>query len=108
MSDKPISYNYFERCGIEFDVAVNVLFGGNLGETVSMRAAVAERDGKTWGCWFCWLLARLVQRGHCLDQFLNNPSPVWVYLRAGLAFAVAILASVAILYALVQLVERLI
>jgi hypothetical protein len=80
---------YVERVGIEFDTAVNVLFGGALNETVSMRAAVAQKDGERWGCWLCWLLGKIVQPHHCRDQFLSAPAPALVYLRAGVAFAVA-------------------
>jgi hypothetical protein len=83
---------YLGRCGIEFDTSVNVLFGGQLGQTVSYRVAVAARDGKRWGCIFCWFLSWAVQKNHCALQFEKGPSPVSTYIRAGIAFATAFLA----------------
>lgn len=84
-------YAYIERCGIEFDVAVNVLFGGQLSQTVSFRAALAQRAGKTWGCVFCKILSVLVQRDHCADQFIPGSSTPATFIRAGLAFGAAFL-----------------
>ena len=68
---------YFARCGVEFDTAVNVLTGGNLGQTVSLRCAVANRDGKRWGRWACAFLSVVVQRDHCPLQFVAGPSLPW-------------------------------
>lgn len=81
--------NYFERCGQEFDVAVNVITGGQENETVSYRCAVAARAGKRWGCFMCRLLSWLVQRDHCADQFTAGPTKLFVFIRAGIAFGVA-------------------
>lgn len=81
---------YLERCGIEFDTAVNVLTGGKLGQTVSLRVAEAQRAGKLYGCLFCWFLNWAVQENHCALQFTTKPSPWTVYVRAGIAFAVGI------------------
>lgn len=81
---------YAQRCGIEFDTAINVLTGGDLDQTVSMRAALAQRAGKTWGCAFCRVLSILVQRDHCADQFTDTQAPWFVYVRAGIAFAIPI------------------
>lgn len=85
---------YLKRCGVEFDVATNVLTGGALGETVSLRVAKEEKkevlkgqDG--WGCWFCWFLSKAVQKDHCALQFTEQPSPTFTYVRAGIAFGVA-------------------
>ena len=80
---------YLGRCGVEFDVAVNVLLGGALGETVSRRCATAWRAGKRWGCLACRFLDWAVQRGHCAAQFDASSAPWFTYLRAGIAFGVA-------------------
>lgn len=98
---------YLERCGIEFDTAVNVLTGGQLGQTVSYRVAVAARAGKRWGCVFCWFLNWAVQRNHCALQFVNVPSTVMTYLRAGVAFGVGIAASVAMVHGAVEILQAL-
>jgi hypothetical protein len=99
---------YFERCGIEFDTAVNVLTGGNLGQTVSLRVAEAQRAGKLYGCVFCWFLNWAVQPNHCQLQFTTKPSPWTVYVRAGIAFAVGIGSIVGLVRLGLHLVERLI
>ena len=78
-----------ENCGLTFDVAVNVLFAGTPFQTVSYRAAVAQRDGKPWGCLMCRFLSWAVQRDHCADQFTDTEAPAIVYVRAGVAFGVA-------------------
>jgi hypothetical protein len=97
---------YFERCGIEFDTAVNVLTGGQLGQTVSLRVAEAQRAGKLWGCLFCRFLDVAVQKDHCALQFTTKPSPGSVYVRAGLAFAVGIGSIVGLVRLGLHLLER--
>jgi hypothetical protein len=99
---------YIERVGIEFDTAVNVLFGGDLGQTVSLRAAMAARDGERWGCWMCWLLGKIVQPHHCRDQFLTADTPTLVYVRAGVAFAVAGLALFGLIHAAITAIGSLV
>ena len=94
---------YLERCGIEFDTAINVLTGGQLGQTVSLRVAEAERAGKEWGCLFCWFLDWAVQRNHCALQFSKTPSPWTVYVRAGIAFAIGIGLITAGVHAVLEL-----
>lgn len=106
-SDSPF-LAYLKRVGIMFDIAVNVLTGGQLGETVSYRVACAERDEEAkgedgWGCWFCWFLNWAVQKGHCALQFTNLPSPTWTYIRAGIAFAI----GGAVIWALIHELLRL-
>jgi hypothetical protein len=89
---------YLERCGIEFDTAVNVVTGGKLGQTVSLRVAEAQRAEKKrgvfgWGCWFCDCLVTeqgrvCVTRGKlvqiewawwdaCADEVYGLHSPDW-------------------------------
>jgi hypothetical protein len=85
---------YAERVGIEIDTFCNVVFlGGALGQTVSLHAALANRDGKPWGCVFCRFLSVVVQRDHCADQFLAGPTPGGAYVRAGMAFLAAFVAA---------------
>ena len=96
---------YLDRCGVEFDTAVSVLFGGPLGETVSLRVAIAERQGKWWGCWFCWFLNWAVQRHHCALQFeTNKPRSLLTFIRAGVAFGFGLTA----LFNLIRELTRLI
>lgn len=100
---------YLERCGVEFDTAVNVLTGGELGQTVSLRVAEAELQEQKqgvfgWGCWFCKFLDIAVQRNHCQLQFSSAKSPVEVYIRAGIAFGAGIGSVAAIFYSLIHLV----
>jgi hypothetical protein len=99
-------FAYLARCGIEFDTAINVLTGGELGETVSYRCAVAQRNGKAWGCIMCWFLNWAVQRNHCPDQFNAAPTPAFDMIRAGIAFAVGIAAVVSIVRAVLQLINH--
>jgi hypothetical protein len=72
------------------DEEINALAGGLPNQTVSLRCAVANRQGKRWARVMCWFLSWAVQRDHCELQFTNAPSPWWVYVRAGICFAVAI------------------
>jgi hypothetical protein len=97
---------YLARCGIEFDTAINVLTGGQLGQTVSYRCAVAQRNGKAWGCFMCRFLNWAVQRNHCPDQFTDAPTPAFDMIRAGIAFAVGIGAVVSIVHAVFQTIHH--
>lgn len=112
---------FFERVGIEFDIAINVLTGGPLGWTVSQRAAygagwrpspdpaTAQRTGKRKPgcCVFCRFLSLVVQRGHCSLQFTNKPSSIPTYIRAGIAFGVGFAALAAITHAVVYALSSL-
>lgn len=49
---------------ISFDDLANVATGGELGQTISSRAAHARENGAAWGCLLCWMLDYL-NRGHC-------------------------------------------
>ena len=100
--------NYWERCGQEFDVAIGVLCGGPLGMTVSMRAALAAEQGKRWAVWLCAVLSVLVQPHHCSDTLSPTPSPWFVYVRAGIAFAVAIGAIGAMAWAALHIILNLV
>jgi hypothetical protein len=98
--------DYVERCGVEFDTAVNVLTGGQLGQTVSYRAAVAARDGSRVGCALCWVLNWAVQRNHCALQFTNTPSTAVTYVRGGIAFGVGILSAAGLVHMGVDIVRH--
>ena len=84
---------YVARCGVSLDMSINVLLGGQIDQTVSMRCALAQRAGQRWGCLACAALSRIVQRDHCQDQFDNTESPWWVYPRAAIAFGIGALAA---------------
>ena len=83
-------YAYFDRLGVELDVLINVLLGGNLGETVSMRCALASRSKKWWGCYMCEILHVIIEKDHCAKQFDDSPRVPLTVLRAGFAFGVVI------------------
>jgi hypothetical protein len=99
---------YLNRCGVEFDVAVNVLTGGNLGETVSLRAATGaiKKHIRGW-CLFCRFL-NLVQEDHCALQFTDLPQPESVEIRAGVAFIVGISAIGGIGFSAWQIIRGLV
>lgn len=63
---KAISHNYFQRLLCGFDQFMNVIFGGNLGETISARTSRYIRSkapefflwkwAATWIIWLCDLV----------------------------------------------------
>lgn len=86
--------------GIEFDKTINVLTGGQFGQTVSYRTAYGAGwrvDPATgmprqlgprepgW-CALCWFLGVFVQRRHCMLQFVKGPSNWLTWVRAGICF----------------------
>ena len=95
---------YFENIGLEADVMINVLFGGQPGQTVSMRSAIgagytpAGRTGpRMWfWCAVCWALNYIVQKNHCALQMTSKPEPGYVYVKAAAAFMILFLAIRAI------------
>jgi hypothetical protein len=84
--------SYFKNLGVALDETLNVLLlNGDPGQTISYHAAIAEEDGRRWGCWLCWALARLIQPRHCPLQLEPGAEPTSAALRAGvLLVAVAI------------------
>lgn len=77
----------------DYDVSANVALGGEVDQTLSMRAALGQRAGIWRWCVLCRLLDVLVQRNHCAETL--DPAavvPASVYWRAGLCFAVATMA----------------
>lgn len=111
---------YLRRVGVEADTAVNVLTGGQLGQTVSERAAygagwrptdnaaVAVQSGprKRGWCLFCGFLSRAVQDGHCGMQFTDQATPGFDMIRAGIAFGVGFAALDGLAWAALRLVNR--
>lgn len=85
-------YDYFDRLGITLDVLINVILGGKLDQTVSLRCALAARDNKPLGCFFCKLLNYLVEKDHCEKQFDDSPIGPLAAVRAAFAFVVSIYA----------------
>lgn len=61
---------YARRVLVATDQWVNVVSGGEVGETISYRLAVAERHGTRLGKCGCWVLA-LFQREHCAITYAN-------------------------------------
>lgn len=101
---------YLENCGYEFDVAVNVLTGGERDETVSLRVAKEQRAEQQrgvfgFGCIFCKFLDITVQKNHCALQFVNQPSTPLTYIRAGVAFSVGTAAAVSMSAEAVHLIH---
>lgn len=56
--------SYIEDVLLGLDEFANTLTGGQPGDTISHRAAVARNNGERWGCWLCAFL-NLFQADHC-------------------------------------------
>lgn len=61
---------YIQNIGLGVDETGNALVGGDGHETISSRAAKAQRAGKVWGCVLCRFL-NLFQKNHC-EKALND------------------------------------
>jgi hypothetical protein len=98
--------------GLAEDEELNCILGGLPTQTLSYRTAYAAgyrptgriEQRKEWACLFCVMLDYLVQRGHCADQFNDDPTPFYDYLRAFICISSVF---VAIYYAVHWLTERL-
>ena len=90
------------RDGTDLDVTENTVLDGSPRQTISMRCAIAEHQGKRWGCVACALLSVLVQRRHCTRQLIGLPMTTWNYLRAVVAL---IAVPVALIWAAVELLR---
>lgn len=55
---------YLLNWAIWLDEGLNVLTGGDPGETMSSRAGKAQRNGRKWACVLCRFLD-LFNRNHC-------------------------------------------
>lgn len=55
---------WIQNIALGIDETGNAIAGGDGHETISSRAAKAERDGKKWGCILCKFL-NLFQKDHC-------------------------------------------
>jgi len=55
---------YLWNIFVALDQLANALLGGFPDETISSRAAKAQRSGKLWGCVLCRLL-HLIDSDHC-------------------------------------------
>ena len=80
--------SYFIEIGVAFDMMLNAILGGQAGQTLSYRAAVAQSRRELWGCLFCHFLAWLVQPQHCIDQLTGTGMKQAQYVRAFLGLAV--------------------
>ena len=56
---------------ISIDDSSNVAGNGKLGQTISYRAATAQKAGAKWGCILCKLLD-LVNQGHCTRALTDS------------------------------------
>lgn len=61
---------YIRRCLLALDMFGNTILGGQPGDSISHRAAVARDGGQTWGCVLCRLLDRFIPH-HC-DQSIAS------------------------------------
>ena len=59
-----IMKDYIWNLLVSVDQFVNTVFAGNPDESISSRAAKAERAGKKWGCVLCKLLDK-IDKDHC-------------------------------------------
>lgn len=86
--------SYLVQIGIAFDMLLNAFLGGEAGQTISMRAALAAEKRIAFWCVFCRLLSWLVQRDHCADQLAGIPMKFGNYFRAfiGLGALAGVLA----------------
>ncbi|WP_263082147.1 hypothetical protein [Endozoicomonas sp. Mp262] len=57
-------FRYFWNILIAIDQLANTLLAGDPDETISSRAAKANRKGKRWGCVLCRFL-HWFDRNHC-------------------------------------------
>lgn len=89
---------YLLRCGLEFDIAINVLTGGKNYQTVSFRTATAASMGGRPACILCWFLNWAVERNHCARSLAGDTSSTTTVIRASIAFGVGILAVTALLH----------
>lgn len=55
---------YLVRVLIGLDEFANVIFDGNLDETISARSGRAAKAGKRWGRFMAWWLGKIVPN-HC-------------------------------------------
>lgn len=87
--------SYFVQLGVAFDMMLNAILGGEAGQTLSYRAALAASQ-KVWGwCVFCRFLSWWVQRNHCANQLAGIGMDGDQYARAfvGLLMLAALLAA---------------
>jgi len=78
--------NYIVRLGEAIDALLNVvLLNGNVGETISLHAALAQQAGERWGCILCRVLNAVVERHHCRDQIMHVRGGAITFIRAAVA-----------------------
>lgn len=83
--------SWLQRVGLSVDEVVNaIFFNGDPHQTVSVHAAVAARDGERWACIFCRVLDKIIEPGHCANQFNDEHTSVAASIRSALAFATAL------------------
>ena len=76
-------WRYLDRVFYQIDCLLNALLGGAEDQTISVRAALAQRRGARWGCWLCWWLAHTIERHHCARVLAGQPVRRWAAVAAG-------------------------
>jgi hypothetical protein len=87
--------SWFWRFGEALDQFLNVaLLNGEVGETISMHAALSEIYRHRWACCLCCWLSRTVERNHCQKVLLGHSLSERGGLSAGLQlFAIFLLLT---------------
>lgn len=80
--------NYLVNIFLAIDQLINVIFGGDPNETISLRASKSAKSGHVWGCYFCKFLD-FFDRDHCFkvisydegelvaEQYAPRGNPHW-------------------------------
>ena len=76
----------------QLDALLCAVFGGPQDSTISMQAAIAERDGRRWGCVLCWWLHQTLRQRHCERTLAGESMSGWA--QASAAVQLALLAAV--------------
>jgi len=64
-------WQYLTNWLLWLDEGFNTLRGGDPGESLSVAAAVAQGEGKHWGCILCGLLG-MIRKNHCASALANE------------------------------------
>ena len=62
---------YLRRVALGLDLFASTISGGEPGDTISLRAAVARNENKRWGCVLCKFL-NIFQADHCGKTILAD------------------------------------
>ena len=76
-------FQWADRVGYQADCLLNAIAGGLEDQSISLRAALARKAGRRWGCVMCRWLAWTVERHHCTKQLEGRATCRWGALLAG-------------------------